>query len=63
MIEIGTPEVYLTVNGNNFKSGENLLAGENKIVIEHANELDDFNKKSTLYVILTIQRDNGPSYA
>lgn len=80
VIEIGTPQVNLTVNGTPFMSGTTLqpqtLQSETntvqsetntvqsksntlkyetyKVSIEHANGGDDFQKKSTLYVTLTI---------
>jgi hypothetical protein len=49
-IKIAEPEVKLQVNGETFKSGNQLRSGEHKILIKHANELDDLQKKSTLYV-------------
>ncbi len=58
VIEIGTPQVNLTVNGKSFTSGttlqpETLQSESYKVSIEHANGGDDFQKKSTLYVTLT----------
>lgn len=54
VIQIGTPEVKLMVNGESFNSGKELPAGKNEILIEHANEQDDLQKKSTLYVTLSV---------
>ena len=54
VIEIGTPEVNLAVNGSDFQSGKQLRAGENEILIEHANELDDLQRKSKLYVAFSV---------
>ncbi len=51
-VRIGKPEIRLEVNGSAFATG--LQAGENTVHIEHANEVDDLQKKSTLYVTLTI---------
>ena len=54
VIQIGTPEVRLTANGESFESGKELPAGKNEILIQHTNELDDLQKKSTLYVTLSV---------
>ena len=57
VIQIGTPEVKLTVNGNHFESGNKLQVKENTILIKHANELDDLQKKSTLYVTFSVNNE------
>lgn len=54
IIQIGTPEVVLTVNGQEFVSGSELPEGEHKVSIKHANDLDALQEKSILYVTLTI---------
>lgn len=54
-IGIGKPEVNLTVDGECLSAGISLAKGTHKIQIEHANEMDDLQKKSTLYVTLTVQ--------
>lgn len=55
VIQIGRPEVKLTVDGAEYPSGTVFSAGSYRVSMEHANEWDDFQKKSELYVILTLQ--------
>ncbi len=54
VIQIGTPEVKLTVDGESFESGTELPFVGKEILIEHANELDDLQKNSTLYVTFSV---------
>ena len=54
VIQIGTPEVTLTVDGKAFESGSELPAGSYRLHIKHANEMDAFQQKSTLYVTLNM---------
>lgn len=54
VIEIGTPEIKLTVNGESFMFRTTLQPETYKVSMEHANGRDDFQKKSTLYVTLMI---------
>ena len=61
VIQIGKPEIVLTVDGGTFQSGNRLTADEHKIGIAHANDVDDLDRKSTLYVTLTVQRENEES--
>ena len=58
VIQIGKPEVRLAIDGKEQDSGVPLESGEYKLKIEHANELDDFQKKSTLYVTLTLTSED-----
>lgn len=54
-IQIGKPEIKFTVDNSEYVPGTEL---ENKDIIlsmVHANTADEFHKKSTLYVTLTIQ--------
>lgn len=60
VIQIGEPQILLSVGGSNWKSGDSLAAnGEYVVLIEHANDWDYFEKKSTLYVTLTIKSESG----
>ena len=59
VIRIEEPEIRLSIAGEERKSGVTLESGEYKLKIEHANELDDFQKKSTLYVTLTTNSGSG----
>ena len=54
LINIGFPEVEITVDEKNFDSGDKLDDGDNNVVITHAGDVDDFQRKSTLYVTLTV---------
>lgn len=54
VIQIGKPEIKLTLDDVGLTSPVELLAGTHRLNIEHANEVDSLNKKSTLYVTLTI---------
>ena len=44
------PEVIITVNDAGFDSGANLASDINVVYVTHAGELDDLQRKSTLYV-------------
>lgn len=59
VINIGKPEINLTVDGSSYESGSPLPSDDYILSIVHANEVDDFQKKSTLYVTLNIQNDGG----
>ena len=55
-IYIAAPQVVVTVDGSKLDvsvTSATLSPGEHTIQIEHANELDDLNRKSELYVTLT----------
>ena len=58
-IWIGEPKINLTVGGSNYDSGAIISDAEITLHMVHANETDDFDKKSTLYVTLTIQSASG----
>lgn len=53
-IQIGTPEVKLTLDGQMLTTGTQLSAGEHRVSIEHANEPDGLRQKGVLYVTLTL---------
>lgn len=59
VIEIGTPGVVLKNGDTELEYGAQLGSGTHTIHITHANNPDDFDKKSTLYVTLIIGCDNG----
>ena len=61
VIEIGTPGVVLKEGDTELNSEGLLAVGHHTIYITHANDSDYFDKKSTLYVTLTIQTDGGPT--
>lgn len=54
IIQIGTPKVSVSVNGSGLVSDTVLQSGTHKVIITHVGELDDFQRKSTLYVTLTV---------
>lgn len=54
VIQIGTPEVTLTLDDAAFTSGTNLAPGSHTIQLTHSGDRDDFQQKSTLYVTLTL---------
>ena len=59
VIQIGEPKVSFAINGAVYDSGVSLAEGTTyNVKIEHANDLDDFQKKSTLYVTLTLVCDD-----
>ena len=58
MIQIGSPEVTVTVEGAPFTSGETLPAGEHTLTINRAVNQDDLQKKMECFVVLTVQ-SNG----
>lgn len=58
VIQIGTPEVTVTVGSTPFTSGENLAAGEHEVIINRTVNQDDLQKKMECFVILTIQRNS-----
>lgn len=58
-IWIGEPKINLTVGGSAYDAGTELYDPDISLRMVHANETDDFDKKSTLYVTLTIQSDGG----
>ena len=57
-IQIGTPKVSISVNGSDPVSDPVfdtvLQSGMHKVSIIHASEVDNFQRKSTLYVTLTV---------
>ena len=53
-IQIGSPKVSISVNGSNLVSDTVLQSGTHRVSITHASEGDDFQRKSTLYVALTV---------
>lgn len=57
-IYIGKPEAKLTVNGEAYTPGA-ALTGDAVLQLEHTSKEDDLQKKSTLYVTLTIQSDGA----
>jgi len=59
VIEIGTPGVVLKDGDTELNSDDQLGVGTHTIHIAHANDPDVFDKKSTLYVTLTIQTNGG----
>lgn len=56
-IWIGKPKINLTVGGSEYVSGTELPGSDIALCLVHANKTDDFDKKSTLYVTLTLQSD------
>ena len=54
-IKIGEPKINMTVDGESCVSGTALFGSENVLQLAHGNVTDDFDKKSTLYVTLTLQ--------
>ena len=59
-IWIGEPKINVFVNGGSYASGSKLSGNDVTLQMFHANEkTDDFNKKSTLYVTLTIQGNDS----
>lgn len=60
VIEIGPPEVTVTVDGTSFQTGGALPAREHTVVINRTVNQDDLQKKMECFVILTLQRDDTP---
>lgn len=58
-IQIGEPKIHLTVGGSAYVSGTELSDADIPLHMVHANKTDAFDKKSTLYVTLTILSDSG----
>ena len=54
-IQIGKPEISLTVADSAYVPGAELTDRDISLNMVHANTADEFHKKSTLYVTLTIQ--------
>lgn len=54
-IWIAEPKIDLTVDGVGYVPGTELCGSDIALSMSHANETDDFDKKSTLYVTLTLQ--------
>lgn len=54
VIQIGRPEVTVTVNGSTLESGTELPMGVYKLTLVHANTPDALSQKSTIYVTLTL---------
>ena len=61
VIQIGKPEIKLTVADMEYNSGTELSDTDIALNVVHTNNADDFDKKSVLYVTLTIQNDGGTS--
>lgn len=59
VIEIGTPEINLTVDDCQYDPATELSTGIHAVQFVHANEPDDLNRKSTLYVTLIIRYSDG----
>ena len=59
VIRIGEPEVRVTINDAVLEHSTQLSPEYYTVLIEHANEPDDLNRKSTLYVTLMITTDSG----
>lgn len=57
VIQIGTPEVTVTVNGDSFTSGSSLSASEHRVEISRTVNWDDLHQKMEFFVILTIQSE------
>lgn len=62
VIQIGKPEVIVTKGDEKLNSGYTLEDGTHTVRIDHGNEEDDLQKKSTLYVTLTIQVGNETKF-
>lgn len=62
VIQIGKPEVIVTKGDEKLNSGDTLEHGNHTVWIKHGNEEDDLQKKSTLYVTLTIQVGNETKF-
>lgn len=60
VIQIGTPEVTVTVGNESVTTGKNLSAGEYEITIKRSVNQDDLQKKMECVVVLTVQRNNEP---
>lgn len=58
VIQIGTPEVTVTVNGASFTPGDSLSTGEYLVTINRTVNEDDLQQKMEFFVILTIQSDS-----
>ena len=59
VIQIGTPQVVLQVNGADVEDGGKLQAGTHTITVAHANQADSLAKKSNLFVTFTISKTLG----
>ena len=53
-IWIGEPKIHLTIDGEAYVSGTEPSGSNVQLTMTHANESDDFDKKSTLYVTLNV---------
>lgn len=59
VIQLGEPKIKLMVS-DDYREREVLLGtGTHTVIIEHANEVDDLQRKSTLYVTLTLESDTA----
>lgn len=54
VIQIGSPKVTLQLDNADFVSGMPVAAGSHTLQISHPGDQDDFQQKSTLYVMLTL---------
>ena len=54
VIQIGTPQVVLKLDGADVANGGALTAGEHTISVTHGNQADSLAKKSDLFVTFTI---------
>lgn len=58
-IWVAIPAVSVEVNGAAVESGVTLGSGVNTVKISHGNTADDLDRKSVLYVILTVKGSSG----
>ena len=62
VIWIGQPGIHMTVDGASCESGTELSGSEIELTMAHANHTDDFDKKSTLYVTLNLQKEGATAF-